>query len=104
MWVFTRRWDWGCSGELGNLPVLGVALLIWTCWLGYLWPLAVRRSALGNGEVGREVLPLSMGALKPLLKLERSTCREYLLFEDGVGIALLLAEVGGRGDPVEGVY
>ena len=45
-----------------------------------------------------------MGALKPLLKLERSTCREYLLFEDGVGIALLLAEVGGLGEPVEGVY
>lgn len=45
-----------------------------------------------------------MVAFRPVLKLDKSICREYLLFEDGVGKALLLAELGGRGDPVDGVY
>lgn len=49
-------------------------------------------------------LPLSTGGFRPLLKLERSIWREYLLLDEGVGMALLLAELGSRGDPVDGVY
>lgn len=61
-------------------------------------------SALGRGELGLELgLPLSIDALRPP-KLDKSICREYRLLDGGVGIALLLPEWSGLGDPVDGVY